>query len=235
MILKAYISGITNVLLVCASIAIGVYTFNTPYAFEIFSIGILCLLGFIFRHDIDILAVCLILIFNKLAIDIAFYFSVDNAIWRVAAYAVVLTAFWYTKYDRVTKFAAIILAVALIAEVYWAASGISGPEIYFYFYKLAVFLTVRYLLIYRPHGLTIYFEADAKILRIDYIVYVTKEVACYVECIMIAEYLIRSFTSYRPLIIYDVYSYAMQLLGCWMLWLVMMAAKNNVKKTLISA
>lgn len=233
--IQTLFSNAINVGLFVLCVALGVYTFDTPLLFDVVSVLTFACLALVFRKDIDILSLCIILICNKLVIDGYALASDNDYFWKFLSYGFTAAAFWYTRHDKVTKICTALLALTLAIELYWYVEGYQGPEVYFYFYKIAVFVVVRYALIYRPHGLFSYFDTQGKILRADWIIYKTKGLACFVECFMIIEYLIRHTLPVKPILLYEFYPPLMQCLGVWVMWIVFMAAKNNFEKSSVTA
>ncbi|WP_131811758.1 hypothetical protein [Paraglaciecola hydrolytica] len=193
------------------------------------------MIAFTFRHNIDIKTVCILLLIENIIINLAFLSLNNNLIYTAAVFAFTAITLWYVRTDKLAKPIAILLVITLLAEIYWYQTDHPAPQIYFYFFKISLSLIVRFLLLYRPHGLNYYLDSGANILRLDWFVYKTIWVSCVIECAMICEFLIRHTLKINALYIYYSYEYIMHALAVWVLWLVVREAIKLQQQSLIQA
>ena len=234
MVLRHYTSIAINILIIGTCIVLGISTFGIPLLFDSLSALFFLVVAFYFRKDVDIKTVCVLLILESLLINAIFVLSTDSYFWVIAAYLATAITLWKVRQDKLTKIILVFFIVSVSLEIYWYVIGYEGPQIYFYFLKISIYLLVRFLLLYRPHGLNYFLNSGASILRLDWFVYQTKAIICLIECAMIAEYILRHTFSVKPMLMYDYYQYIMQGLGVWIIWLVLREAVKIYRKTTIN-
>lgn len=224
-----------NILLTLICIALGVYSYGVPLLFDCISTFSFLVIAYIFRADINIKTVCILLVIENTIINLSFLMVSDNLIYAAICYGITAITLWVVRADTLAKPIAILLFIALANEIYWYKSGHPPPLIYFHFLKISLSLMVRFLLLYRPHGLNYFLNSGASILRLDWFVYKTIWVACIVECAMISEFLIRHSLGIHAMLIYNSYEYIMQALSVWVLWLVVREAIKIQRENVIQA
>jgi hypothetical protein len=221
---KHLLIPIANTLLTGLCVLLGIYSFGQPLFFDSISTVSFIVIAFIFRYDINIKTVCILLLVENTLVNSAFLTLNNNLIYVACAFTVAIISLYFCRHDKLAKPIALLLVITLIAEVYWYKIDYPAPQIYFYFFKISLSLIVRQLLLYRPHGLNYYLNSGASILRLDWFVYKTIWVACVVECAMISEFLIRHLLGIQALYLYNSYEYIMHALAVWVLWLVIREA-----------
>jgi hypothetical protein len=214
-------------------VVLGIYSFGQPLFFDTISTISFIVIAFIFRADINIKTVCILLVIENSIVNGVFLTLNNNLIYTVFAFTIPIVTLWFCRHDQLVKPIASLLIIVLISEIYWFKTDYPAPQIYFYFFKISLSLIVRQLLMYRPHGLNYYLNSGASILRLDWFVYKTIWVSCVVECAMIIEFLIRHLTGIKAMYLYNSYEYIMHGLAVWILWLVVREAiKIQYKKSL---
>ncbi|MFT4939297.1 MAG: hypothetical protein ACI88A_002337 [Paraglaciecola sp.] len=234
MVLRHYTSIALNILIIATCIALGIYTFGVPLLFDSLSALFFLVVAFYFRRDVNIKTVCILLILESLLINAIFVISTNSYYWIVAAYLLTAMTLWQVRQDKLTRIILVFLLISVCLEIYWYVIGYEGPQIYFYFLKISIYMLVRFLLLYRPHGLNYFLNSGAAILRLDWFVYQTKAVVCLIECAMISEYLLRHTFSVQPMLMYNYYQYIMQGLSVWIIWLVLREAIKIYRKNIIN-
>jgi hypothetical protein len=233
MVLRHYTSIAINILIIGTCIVLGISTFGVPLLFDSLSALFFLVVAFYFRRDVNIKTVCVLLILESMLINAIFVLSTDSYFWIIAAYLATAITLWQVRQDKLTRIILVFFVISVGLEIYWYVVGYEGPQIYFYFLKISIYLLVRFLLLYRPHGLNYFLNSGASILRLDWFVYQTKALVCLVECAMISEYLLRHTSSIKPMLMYDYYQYIMQGLGVWIIWLVLREAIKIYRENII--
>ena len=235
MLARHLINPAITFLLTATCIVLGIYSYGVPLLFDCVSTASFVVIAYVFRHNIDIKTVCLLLVIENSIINLAFLSLNNHAIYVACAFFLSALTLWFVRSDKLVKPIAILLAITLAAEFYWYLIDYPAPQIYFYFFKISLSLIVRFLLLYRPHGLNYYLNSGANILRLDWFVYKTIWVSCVMECAMITEFLIRHIFKINALYIYNSYEYVMHALSVWILWLVVREAIKLQQQNLIRA
>lgn len=232
---KHLLIPLSNALLASLCVLLGIYSFGQPLFFDSISTISFIVIAFIFRYDINIKTVCILLLVENTLVNTAFLTLNNNLIYTAFAFTVPIVSLYFCRHDKLAIPIALLLVITLIAEVYWYKTDYPAPQIYFYFFKISLSLIVRQLLMYRPHGLNYYLNSGASILRLDWFVYKTIWVACVVECAMIIEFLVRHLLKIKALYIYNSYEYIMHSLAVWVLWLVVREAIKIQRKASLQA
>ena len=235
MLARHLINPAITFLLTVTCLVLGVYSYGVPLLFDCVSTGAFILIAYVFRHNVDIKTVCLLLVIENSIINLAFLSLNNNLVYVACAFLLTALTLWFVRSDKLVKPVAILLVITLFAEIYWYQIGHPAPQIYFYFFKISLSLIVRFLLLYRPHGLNYYLNSGASILRLDWFVYKTIWISCVIECAMITEFLIRHLFKINALYIYHAYEYMMHALAVWVLWLVVREAIKLQQQSLIRA
>jgi hypothetical protein len=251
-----YLNAVTNIVLAVICLGLGAATLGKPFLFELVSILTFLFIAYLFRTNVNIKGLCALLILDNLLIN-GVYLPYDPTItisdtitlnnffyvefmsskyWLVMSYglaAVCIYKFWY---DSMSKITFGVLVISISAEVYWYVVGYDGPQIHFYFVKIAVYQLIRQLIIYRPHNGYFFTGIEMKKLSIEWFIIKIKSVSISIECLMVIEYLIRHLTpNARPMLLYISYDYFMQFIGSWLIWLVLSEAYKLYKLNTINA
>jgi hypothetical protein len=188
-----------------------------------------------FRDNKDIVGICLVIVVIQVLINVAFVFSNDTLACRIVVYAITLGTLAILHSDSQARLIILFLIIALASEFYWAATGYDGPEIYFAFLKLSVFVVAKFFVLYRSQATKIYLKDDSTPIRLDWLIHKTLSVSVLLELAQLLEYLIRHNTSLKPLVIYYAYPYAAQCIGVFILWLIINQANQIIKSKSLSA
>ena len=234
MVLRHYTSIALNIIIIGTCIVLGISTFGVPLLFDSLSALFFLVVAFYYRRDVNIKTVCVLLILESLLINTIFVLSTNSYFWIIAAYVATAITLWQVRQDKLTRIILAFFVISVSLEIYWYVVGYEGPQIYFYFLKISIYLLVRFLLLYRPHGLNYFLNSGASILRLDWFVYQTKAAMCLIECAMISEYLLRHTFSVKPMLMYNYYQYIMQGLSVWIIWLVLREAIKIYQKNIIN-
>jgi hypothetical protein len=234
MVLRHYTSIALNIIIIGTCVVLGIYTFGVPLLFDSLSALFFLVVAFYYRRDVNIMTVCVLLILESVLINAIFILSTNSYFWIVAAYLATAITLWQVRQDKLTRIILLFFVISVSLEIYWYVVGYEGPQIYFYFLKISIYLLVRFLLLYRPHGLNYFLNSGASILRLDWFVYQTKAGMCLIECAMISEYLLRHTFSVKPMLMYNYYQYIMQGLSVWIIWLVLREAIKIYRKNVIN-
>ncbi|MGY8897753.1 MAG: hypothetical protein ACKVI8_06945 [Paraglaciecola sp.] len=233
MIIRAYTGIVFSGLVLLGCIALGVITYNEPRNFERASFLFLIFTAYVCKHDKDLLSVIGILAISYF-IDHLMLLAAENLTWwnfiMYQCAAAIIFTLWR---DKLSKLSAIVLALVVLAEIYWGLTNYQKPDLSLAVGKLAFALIVRHVFIHRPDYIERFFNYDGDYIAVDkkfrdlYAVYILIEIA------NIAEYLIRHTTQYKPLIVYQTYPFIIQIISTLSLWFVLhYSQKTWLKKTL---
>lgn len=233
MIIRAYTRIVLSGLLLISCIAIGVLTYNDPRSFERASFLFLIFTAYLCKHDKELISVIGILALSYLIDHIVLIAAENISWWNIIIYQIAAAIIFSLWRDKLSKLSAIVLALVIIAEIYWGLTNYQKPDLSLAVGKLAFALIVRHIFIHRPDYIERMFKYDGDYIAVDkkfrdlYAVYILIEIA------NIAEYLIRHTTQYNPLLVYQTYPFIIQIISTLSLWYVLhYSQKSWLKKTL---
>ena len=253
--LALYSNWLIKICLIFSSVVLGFITFGTPLAFEFASIILFAVVAY-YRKSIDIKGVCFLLIADILLlnliyipyeplIDLPFGLALTNPFhtsfmdsigWACVSYLFVIYVVYQFWFDIISKMIAVLLCMAIAAEIYWAINGYDGPRIHFYFIKISVYHTIRQFLIYRPHNGFFFRQQQMKKLPIDRQILQIKSVSILVESLMICEYLLRhTLPQFTSIVFYTYYPFIMQLIAILIFSVVVLEAQKQLKLNQLDA
>jgi hypothetical protein len=254
MLKSTYIQPVINALLLTTSLLLGVATFGVPLVFDCISIVLFCLFAYLFRHNGNIVGVCIILVLENIGINLydlahsqnielftieiqnILYVDLSNTLaWKFIAYAFATVVFMFLRYDRTVRYILPFLVFSITAEIYWLVIDYPAPAIQFYFVKISGYLLVRHFLHLRGHHQEHFPKSTITTMQLDWLVQKTKALACYLECAMVSEYLLRHLFNIHALLFYNIYEYVMQALAIWVFWLVFREAVKLHRLTTLPA
>jgi hypothetical protein len=235
MITKAYSNHIFKLVSGVFVIVIMFLTVGEKLVFDGVLAVSLVVIAAMFRDNKDIMGVCLVVVVIHVLINAVFVFSSDGLAWRIAAYAVTIATLAVFYSDNQSKIVLGFLAISLGAEIYWFFTGYDGPEIYFSFIKISVFIAAKFFVLYRSQATKLYLKDDSSAIRLDWLVHKTLSVSVLLELSCLLEYLIRHNTDFSPMVVYYIYPYIAQFIGVFILWLILNQASQTIKSQTMSA
>ncbi|WJG08069.1 hypothetical protein [Aliiglaciecola sp. LCG003] len=224
MLSRQFVYNFLTPVAIVASILLGIFTFDTPYIFDLVSASIFLFILFFFRNNADIVGLCLILIVEKIGIFIAFQLLTENIYYQGLFFLFALGCMWQIRSDPINKIVVPFILIVVGFELYWTSVGETGPMIYFFFVKIGIYILVRGAIVLRPH-----YRKGTNYIQGDWLVYNTKGVVCLIECAMVTEYLIRTTINQNAMYLYTSYEYIMQALGVWVMYIVLREAIHEMK------
>lgn len=235
MIVKAYLPRLLKICAFSFCAALGILSYDKPVLFSLVQIATLVTLTIICFRNINITGVCIILLFTQFAIDSFFTLMQNNLAYKLIAYCITAYVLYYLAGDIVQRIVVVFFVVTSFAEVYWAVTSYNAPNVFFYFYKAAIYMLCRFLLFYRAHFTTLKLKRRAKVTLLDnHLVKLHGHVAL-LQCAMILEYLIRHLTPLQPLLVYSIYEYVMHAYALVVLWYVINDCINDKASRILQA
>lgn len=191
--------------------------------------------AYLFKEDKNIMGVCVVLAVVQILINFIFIFSVDNYLTRIIFYLLTALVLSIFRSDKQFGIVTAVLILSLISEFYWYFTGYHGPEIYFSFAKISVYMVAKFALTYRAHGLSIYLKEKSTAIRLDWIVLKVLSVGILIEIVYLAEYLIRHNTDLNPILMYQLYPYVAHAISAYYMWLILDHAISLLRARTLSA
>lgn len=222
MFFKAYGFRIAKACLAALCIVGGVFSFGQPVYFDRLHFGAL-LLGLLMAHkDVNVVGVIVIL-FAFRFLDEAFW-QLDAGHWAVKLffYGYAIFTAYFTRYDRLFKFYALIIGLSLLSEIYWYMTSYDAPQITWTMMLMAQCLLIRNFLIFRaPYTeQLVNIEALPKIL--DWRVSGTYLISFYIYFFILLEFLVRHVLNIHSLYIYNISPYLLQTLSVLLYYIVLL-------------
>lgn len=194
-------------------------SFGHAYYFDKLFLLVLVGLLSVFRNNKDLFYTLLLLLVARSFGEVIFLLS-DKEPFKWVYYVVSILTVSQLKYDKLVPILVVpIIALCLTAELYWYLTDYAAPELHYYVLGLVINCLIRHFLVFKAH---FKFYSDLKLINkpLDYSLYKLNIVSSIVTCILIVEYLIRHLTQFTPMIVYDSYSYILQVISVLLLYLV---------------
>lgn len=208
---------------------------GVPLLFDGFTSLAYLFFAWYFRENKDVMGVCIVLVLIQVIINSLFVFSADSYFWSIPCYLLTAVVVYQLWSDFTAKFVAVVLGLSLVSEIYWYSTGYDGPQVYFSFFKVSVFIIARFMLMYRPYGSKYFLSADTNAIRLDWKVHGVLGVSVLLELAYIGEYFVRHLTDLYPLYIYNAYPIITQALAVLYMWLISNQAVILIRKRTLTA
>lgn len=238
MIFRHYAAPVLSFLFAGLIVFISLWNFTRDLEFELWAMAFYLVFAIHYRKLPDIAFTFLILAAVNIAINLMFVFTVNGFYWRLPFYVAVLAVLYFTYSDWLHGIVAAYLLAGVGAECYWFYHGQTGPEIYFYYFKVSVYLLAQFAFVYRPFAVAHYFKIPANPLSIDMYCRSIFTLLIALDLLMITEYLLvifghELFELRIPVIYWHWYIYVNQTISLFLLWLLVHTAiklknKNNL-------
>lgn len=212
MITQYWLEKGISTLLFFIFIFLGYLSFGYPQYFDrLFLVFLLCLTA-LYKRNQNIASIAFIVLLVRLVSEfILLYQGPYEELFGYVASFVIIYKFKF-KFDKQISFLLLpLLVIGLTSEIYWYFTGYEGPKLGFYVVSIAVNCWLRYLLMYRAHITRRAPSIELSGISLDYDLYRLIGAANIIISAMIIEYLVRHWTPLEPLLVYQVYTYGLQL------------------------
>lgn len=232
MVLRPLLQHLTSAFLVGLFLALGIITFGEPFLFDRIFFASLFIIAFVFRKDINLLGVTLIIIVERLTEEGAYLLIVDSASLKVVTYAACLIALYFRRNDSLFYLVSTSLVIIIGAEIYWYISDYHFLNIHWYVFLITLNLLVRKAISSRCFWtlelLQVsqqYIESSSNEinrvspLKVDYYVYQLAMYFIVINLMTLTEYLVRHVLLINTLIVYNLYALTNHILAFIFLFL----------------
>jgi len=237
MFIKQYVNNwITNILAI-TFITLALLSFGYAEYFDrLFIASLICIALFNVR-DANIVSIVLVILSERFFEEIIFFTS-SYALAKPLVYLLSLFLVKKLWYDPLSK--RIILPTiifCILCETYWYATSYSAPRIHSYVAMLMLNMITRHLIFLRVP----FFEKTAPINQLqkkmaikleqtslDLQLYSISMLSCVVITTIIGEYFLRHIFHINSLVVYEYYSYFMQLLAVAILFFITNYSVNSI-------
>jgi hypothetical protein len=223
MLIRAYLPQILTALFGGLFVWLGIMTFDNPTVFDRLFIFILLFTAFVCRRNINIVGVIIVVAIHQiLGVSAWFIFNLENTFYLKIAFYLFGIAMWYkVKYDPVSKLLLISLLLSFISELYWYISDIEGSALHWYIMVLSINLLTRHLIFQRVNFTDTYFPNKVVSINLDWHIYKLNALAIIFQTVNIFEYMLRGVFGLKDLMyVYDFYSYAMQAISTYTVFII---------------
>lgn len=210
--------GISALLLVLL-VVLGYLSFGYPVYFDRLFIVLLIGCVALYRIDINLASIGVILLLVRLLSEGFFAYRGDYE--DVFFYALSLIVVYKFRFDQQVKFVLFpTIILCCFAELYWHFVEYEAPQLGAYVVGIALNCLLRVLLMSRVHLTDKFPNLKLSSITLDYDLYRIITVYNSIIVLMISEYLIRHLTPWNPLFVYEIYSYCLQIITLYFPYLV---------------
>lgn len=207
----------TLLLLVFAFLAF--LSFGYPEYFDpLFTIFFLSLIT-LYKRKPDIASISFLILIVRLVGEVIFLYQ--GPFEEIFGYLISAIIIYKFKFDKQISFLLLpLLVIGIASEIYWNVTGYEGPALAIYAVFIALNCWLRYLLMYRVHLVSSFPKLKLSSITLDFDLYRLIGVSNIIVCAMFVEYLIRHWTPLEPLLVYQLYTYCLQLVTMLLPYLV---------------
>lgn len=219
----------TKILLPGLAIFLGYMTFGHAESFDpLFLLIIFTLLLINIKHKQSNLAsILLIIIVARLGEEV-FYFATDYNITRPLIYAAACYLLVKFSSDKLAmRLALPTVLISMGAEIYWYVIDYPTPQLHFYVALILLNLLTRHLLFLRVILTEHYTQRKADFLALDWQIYEVCTWNIIIFSLMISEYIVRHFTHYTPMFVYNSYPQIIHILSVLILFYIVQQSFKN--------
>lgn len=192
-------------------IFLGFLSFGYPLQFDWLFIAFLVCLTTLYKRNPNIASIALVLLAVRGTGQVLFLY--EGAYKDLLFYATSIVIFYKFKFDQQSSFLLLpILVICCITEIYWYYLDYPAPDLSNYILSISFNCLLRNLLTYRAHLTRFNPKMKLSGISLDFDLYKLTGIYNVIIAVMIVEYLIRHLTPLNPLLIYQVYSYILQLI-----------------------
>jgi len=237
MFIRQYVNNwITNVLAV-SFLTLALLSFGYAEYFDrLFIVYLICIALFNIRNA-NTVSIVLIILFERFLDEIVFLTS-SNVLAKPLIYLLSLFLIKKLWYDPLSKRVILpTIVVCILCEIYWYATSYNAPRIHSYVAMLMLNMITRHLIFLRVP----FFEKTAPINQLqkkmaikleqtslDLQLYSISMLSCVVITTIIGEYFLRHIFHINSLVVYEYYSYFMQLLAVAILFFITNYSVNSI-------
>lgn len=187
-------------------------SFGHPLYFDRLFLVVLVAVLTIVKVNKDLVSILLGLLLVRSLDEVAFFIS-DISQAKVLFYSLSFYILFKLRHDQLIRlFVGPIYLLSLTTELYWYSIGYGAPSIHTYVVLLSINSLFRHFLIVRKHY-SLLRDVAGSANSIDYKLYRLAGVSNFLVGSLIIEYLIRHLTHFKPMFVYDAYSYIMQMVS----------------------
>ncbi|KXI27612.1 hypothetical protein [Paraglaciecola hydrolytica] len=200
-------------------IAIGISTFGDADTFDRLFVGILIFTLIICRKNIDIVSLLAIIFIQRISQELAWVGLSDSDVLKELLYCLAIIMIYALRHDPLVKWMAIIIAMAISAEIYWNISDYPAPELFWHLILLLSCLLTRYMIFSRVDLVQRYLTRTSESTNLDWIYYKLFGTTAIVQAAAIFEYLLRHILGLsQVLVIYYAYPYIVHGIATFSIW-----------------
>lgn len=162
-----------------------------------------------------------------------FFLSSDAWQFKLLVVGLCIAACYKLRYDRLIWVAVGTLLSLVLAEIYWFVTDYETPMVYWHLVILFQTLIVRHFIFFRPTIMAKMFPEWRGIRWIytDLQIYQLMSVYVVIELMRLAEYYIRHILGFSDVVVvYTLYPYAVQIIACVVIWIVLNEAIRITKE-----
>lgn len=192
-------------------VALGYVSFGYPVYFDLLTICVLVASMALYKIDQNIASIAFILLFVRVIHELLFAYQgpYQDVIFYILSFVIV----YKFKFDGQIKGLLLpILVICCLAHIYWYFVDYDAPNLGIYVLSIALNCYVRYLLTFRAHITAEYDFINLSGITLDFDIYRLTSFSNILIALMVGEYLIRHLTPLNPMLIYETYSYGLQVI-----------------------
>ena len=225
-LLKSYwIETIAPILLFGIFIILVYMSFGHPMYFDALFVVAMLAVFTTYKRNKNLFFNLMIFFIIRFILEGAFVFS-DSELSKLLYYVSSIVLIILLKHDKhVIAIVAPVTLLSIGVELYWALTGYIGPDLHYYIISISLNCVLRFFLVFRSH-IKWLSDVEAKSLPFEYTLYKLVAASNLVVVAMVLEYMVRHLTQLSPMFVYEAYSYVLQVIGLFVLYLFMKHALN---------
>ncbi|MFT6776093.1 MAG: hypothetical protein ACJAV1_000002 [Paraglaciecola sp.] len=226
MILRAYLPKFLTALFGGIFVALGILTFGDSTLFDRLFFGILIFTAIICKKNLNVIGIVLIIAIHQILAESAWFLLHKGDITSpffigILFYSVAFYAYCKFRHDPVSKLLLVSLIIALASELYWFIENKNSAYLHWYVMVLIINLLTRHFIFLRVSYTESYFPKMAESINLDWHIYKLNALAIVVQTANILEYSFRRVLDFSELlIVYNLYSYIMQAISTYTIFII---------------
>lgn len=202
--------GISALLLLLVVI-LGYLSFGYPLYFDQLTLFVLVGSLALYKLDQNLASIAFIILLVRILNEVLFAYEgvYQDFLFYLGSF---LFAYKFKFDSQVKRVLIPLLTACCLAHIYWYFIEYEGPHLGIYVLAVALNCLLRYLLMFRAHLTTKLPYLNLSGITLDYDIYRLASFSNILISLMVIEYLIRHLTPLNPLIVYETYSYALQVI-----------------------
>jgi hypothetical protein len=196
-----------KLLLICSAMvgALAIVSFDNPVIFNISFVALLLIVGLVNFDNKNVVSLFLILVVDRAVGQVAGQLPDANLFGKLAIYAFVISIIVILRYQTLSKWVLVSLAIVIPVEIYWYTVSYEAPAIYFYYIGMMQIIALRYFLLMRMGFFRRWKNIEPQ--NMDYNLSELFQLSGFLNLAMLAEYLLRHLLSIDIMWVYESYEY----------------------------